>query len=128
MDPSLLLSDLGAERGMLVIAQVRVEERVVADFLALPDEVLQLAPLVLRLIEQPVRAAGPGQDEERGRAPEVRALPEERFQNADPRLRVDLEGAVALEVAELAWRGVVEGQHHRRHAGGGADWAGRPVR
>src|SRR5207253_254327 len=67
--------------------------------------------------EELVRPARAGQHEERRGAPEVRLLLDERFEDADGGLRIDLELPVVHEIAELAGRGVVQRQHDRRRAG-----------
>src|SRR5206468_12822390 len=78
---------------------------------------------VLALVEELVRARRTGQHEERGRAAEVGFLLEERFEDADRALRVDLELAVLLEVPELSGRRIVEGEDDGRGAGGHRDLA-----
>src|SRR5262249_61579671 len=61
-----------------------------------------------------VRLARTGEEVERAAAAEIGMLALESLEDADTRLGVDLDGAVVLEVAELARRGVVEGEHNRR--------------
>src|SRR5262245_66256480 len=96
-------------------------ERVVADLVALTHQELELLAFVLGLIEEPIRLARAGEHVERAAAAEIGMLALEGLEDADARLGVDLDGAVALEVAELARRGVVEGEHDRRSPGRQAD-------
>ena len=117
LDPLLRLGDLHAHDRLVVLAEVGVPERVVADLVAVAHEVLQLPALVLRLVEEAIGLAGAGQHVERGGATEVRLFAQERLEDSHRALRVDLQRAVGLDVAELPRRGVVEGEHDRRRPG-----------
>src|SRR5205807_942489 len=121
LHPDLGVGELAADHRLVVLAQVGVPERVVAELVAMLDEPAELAGHVLGLVEEPVRRIGPRQDEERGGPTELRLLLDEVLQHADAGLGVDLELAVVLDVAELARRRVVEGQDDRRGAGRNGD-------
>src|SRR5215510_5983673 len=96
-------------------------ERVVADLVALTHQELELLAFVLGLVEEAIRLARAGEHVERAAAAEIGMLALEGLENADTRLGIDLDGAVALEVAKLARRGVVEGEYDRRRPGGQGD-------
>src|SRR5262245_10067261 len=89
-------------------------ERVVADLVTLTHQELELLAFVLGLIEETIRLARAGEHVERAAPAEIGMLALEGLEDADTRLGVDLDGAVALEVEELARRGVVEVEHDRR--------------
>src|SRR5438067_1683493 len=58
LDPHLGFGDLSADRRLRVLGEVRVPEGVVADLVAVARQVLELAPLVLGLVEEPIGLGG----------------------------------------------------------------------
>jgi hypothetical protein len=113
LDPVLGRGDLLAHHGLRVAAERGVPERMVADLVAVARQVLELAGGELGLVEEPVGPIGAGQDVERCGVPEPRVLALEGLENAHRAVRVQHPVAIALEIAKLAGRGIVEGEDHR---------------
>src|SRR5262249_36990056 len=93
----------------------------VTDLVALTHQELELFALVLGLVEEAIRLARARKHVERAAAAEIGMLALKGLEDTDAGLGVDLDGAVALDVAELARRGVVEGEYDRRRPGRQAD-------
>ena len=121
LDPHLSLGDLAAHHGLLVLSEVSVPEGVVADLVPVGHEELELLSGVFVLVEELVRTAGSRQHVERRGPAEIGTLTDERLQHPDARLGIDLELTVARDIAELAWRRVVEREDDRRRAGRDVD-------
>src|SRR6059036_3750396 len=113
----LSFGHLRADRRLRILAEIRVPERVVADLVAVAHQVLELLAFVGRLVEEMVGRVRAGEHVERRAVAELRMLAGERFEDADGRLRIDLDVTVLLEVAELTGRGIVEGENDRSGPG-----------
>src|SRR5215471_2272648 len=98
LDPYLSLGHLRANSRLGILGEVRVPERVIADLVAVANQVLKLLPLQRRLVEEAVGRTCTGEHVERGAMAKVRALASERLEDTDGRLWVDLERAVVLEI------------------------------
>ena len=102
--------------------EARVVERVVAQLVALLVQELHLLVAPLRLLpldplvaeERAARPAPPGSMQNTALRGQSGCLLGEVLEDADRARRVDLELAVALDVAELRRRRVVEHEHDRR--------------
>jgi hypothetical protein len=113
LDPVLGRGDLLAHHGLRVAAERGVPERMVADLVPSARQVLELAGGELGLVEEAVGPIGARQDVERRGVAELRVLALEGLENAHRAVRVQHPVAIALEIAKLARRGIVEREDHR---------------
>src|SRR4029450_11509613 len=109
--------------GLVILGEFRVRGGMVAVLKAEALEIGERLPCQVRLIEQPVRRASAGQDVEGGGPAQFGMPALELLEDAYRAVGIDLPAPVLLKVAELAGRGVVEGQHDRRGALGQVDLA-----
>src|SRR6266508_5539598 len=121
LNPLLRRRQLPAHHALGILGEVRVPERVVADLVAAPRKVLQLAPRQLLLIEEAVGRFGARQDVEGRRAAEFGVLAFEGLEDADGAVGVQHPVAAPLDQPELTGRRIVECEDDGRRAPGYGD-------